>query len=1121
MAGVPPRCWLPLVVWTLAFGGCSPGGPPGEQVPALEIGVVVEEVPAAFAAARAGVRAGDQLVAWERTAPGGAVVAGRLADPFDLREVEIEQSDRGPVRLRLRRAGGELAVDLVPGPWGITGRPALAPAELRNYRTVPEAPPAAAARWGRIADALAARNESRAGAWFCVKAGQHLAASTAWREASPFFDRARDLARAAGDPLVEAAVLELHAEALGGRLPPDGEARLWEEALALRRAAGGDGLAVAHDLLRLGRVRATRAGDRAGGLELVEESLALRRRVAPGSLAVAAASSGLGILASIAGDYAIADRRFGEALEIIERVAPGSPVHANVLNNLGLGARRQGRLAEAQGYLERSLSIHEALDPGSDDTAGTVNNLGVIARRRGRLAEAESYWLRALSLRRAREPGGLGTLTVLGNLANLAFQRGDLERALALERENLALRRRVEPRGEKMVVTLSVLADILIARGRLDEAEPLLREALAMADEETPRAPYPANLRRALGDLARRRGDRRAARELLVEARERIARIAPGSLDEAACLSDLAALETDEGDLLRGRELLLEAREIHRRWAVGSILEAESLDALAKIARRQGRVAEAIDLYRQALAALDSQLSLLGGDDPARARFGRRMAPIYRDATLLLVAQGEDAAAFEVLERYRARGLLELLADRDLLIQADLPAELATAREEIRAEQEQARDAFERAGQANDSSRLLEASARLGAIEQRRRELGEAIRRANPRLADLRDPRPLTAEEAVGTLEPGTVLLSYVVGEDASAVIALRSNGAAGGPRLRAAAIEATAAELEVQIDAFRSLLQNRRPSRATGAAIRERGQALFDLLLAPVGEELVSAAALLVLPDGPLHGLSFSALVGPDGRFLVERIPVTTSLSASLRARLPRPASSSARAVVLADPAPPSGAAARAPLPASRFEAAAFAARVPAATVFEGARASEARVKTLPRPVRVLHLAAHGVVDDRFPLESYLVLAAGSGEDGLLRAWEVFEQVRCPGSLVVLSACETGLGPNLGGEGMIGLTRSFHYAGASTVVSSLWQVSDRSTAALMAAFYEAIEDGAGPAEALRRAQLALLLGEARVPRAPGDSFARLLDGLGLGARARPLDLSAPFHWAAFQAHGR
>jgi CHAT domain-containing protein len=170
---------------------------------------------------------------------------------------------------------------------------------------------------------------------------------------------------------------------------------------------------------------------------------------------------------------------------------------------------------------------------------------------------------------------------------------------------------------------------------------------------------------------------------------------------------------------------------------------------------------------------------------------------------------------------------------------------------------------------------------------------------------------------------------------------------------------------------------------------------------------------------------------------------------------------------------------------------------------------------------VRVLHLAAHGVVDDRSPLESYLVLAAGAGEDGLLRAWEVFEQVRCPGSLVVLSACETGLGPNLGGEGMIGLTRSFHYAGASNVVSSLWQVSDRSTAALMAAFYQAIEDGAGPAEALRRAQLALLLGEARVPRTSGGSFARLLDGLGLGARARPLDLSAPFHWAAFQVHGR
>src|SRR6185436_16010655 len=104
----------------------------------------------------------------------------------------------------------------------------------------------------------------------------------------------------------------------------------------------------------------------------------------------------------------------------------------------------------------------------------------------------------------------------------------------------------------------------------------------------------------------------------------------------------------------------------------------------------------------------------------------------------------------------------------------------------------------------------------------------------------------------------------------------------------------------------------------------------------------------------------------------------------------------------------------------------------------------------------------------ERLPLQT--LLSAGR-DNGLLQAWEVFEQVRLNADLVVLSACESALGKELGGEGLIGLTRAFQYAGARTVLASLWKISDRTTAELMVRFYKHLKDGMTKDEALRAAQ--------------------------------------------------
>jgi CHAT domain-containing protein len=165
---------------------------------------------------------------------------------------------------------------------------------------------------------------------------------------------------------------------------------------------------------------------------------------------------------------------------------------------------------------------------------------------------------------------------------------------------------------------------------------------------------------------------------------------------------------------------------------------------------------------------------------------------------------------------------------------------------------------------------------------------------------------------------------------------------------------------------------------------------------------------------------------------------------------------------------------------------------------VYLGKDATEGRARSIGSNVRYLHFATHGVLDRRFPLDSGLVLSAPAKpadglENGILQAWEIFERVRIDADLVALSACDTGLGREMGGEGLISLARAFQYAGARTVAASLWEIGDRSTTELMVRFYEGLKRGRPKDEALQAAEVALL----RVPSS-----------------------RHPYYWAAFQLNG-
>jgi len=199
-------------------------------------------------------------------------------------------------------------------------------------------------------------------------------------------------------------------------------------------------------------------------------------------------------------------------------------------------------------------------------------------------------------------------------------------------------------------------------------------------------------------------------------------------------------------------------------------------------------------------------------------------------------------------------------------------------------------------------------------------------------------------------------------------------------------------------------------------------------------------------------------------------------------------------------------------PLPFSRREVEGIAQLFPGqVAAFLGAEATEERAKSLPRNTRIVHFATHGFVDEHFPMSSGLLLTPPDRvdertEDGLLQAWEIFEQVRLDADLVVLSACDSGRGKELGGEGLLSLTRAFQFAGARAVVAALWQVADEGSADLMMRFYRHLKNGAAAEDALRNAQLEII---AQIPWVRDPQGER-----------REKGFSQDFVWSAFEVFG-
>ena len=503
-------------------------------------------------------------------------------------------------------------------------------------------------------------------------------------------------------------------------------------------------------------------------------------------------------------------------------------------------------------------------------------------------------------------------------------------------------------------------------------------------------------------------------------------------------LKQAAAAETSYRKALEiADELLL--REV--RW--------RALFGLARLQNRAGNSAQAVASYQLALETVEGLRAEIKLDQLKDGFLADKM-DVYSGLVALLVDLQRSDEAFAVAERSRSRNLIDILGRQRLSLSGSADQELYDRQNRLKEQLLEQENMSVQAVNPKERARYAQALEKLRGDYQ---DLLIDIERKRPELLALVKVNPTTLADIRTLLEPGVVLLSYFQLPDR--LLCWRIDH--GKSTLVIQAIPAK--ELSAKISSYRRMLQNLEP-------LEKQSRELYDLLVAQPLAGSGPLRSVGIIPHGSLHYLSFATL--NDGRdYLVDRqklfyLPAASVMKYTLARR-----KAEKQLHILAIGNPDLGNSSL-DLPFAEREAGTLRWNYPDVTTLTRERATESWVLEHISEFGVIHLASHGEFDPVNPLFSAIRLAKDSKYDGKLRADTIFG-LDIKADLVVLSACQTGLGDIRSGDDVVGMNRAFIFAGTHSLMSSLWRVSDVSTAIMMKQFYRNYMTY-GKAESLERA---------------------------------------------------
>lgn len=1130
----------------------QPAAPEEREEALVDRGVVVESVGKGSALEKAGLQPGDLIVAWERLPnppanPEGA--HGRIEDYGDWVALKEEQAPRGSIRLEIHRGPDHQVVEIPLADWSIRTRPNLTNAESVCLKKLSGQIQSGASPshscWSAVFPTGRPLGRDGAFFWLGGSLARSLAKAGRMKEAQEFLTVV----------IEQLSVVELQVPALwllGGLHSAVGELEAARD--AHRRAAQLIEMRQGKNLLWARCKTALFAVSLLDGTEMhyykeLLELLALRQALAPDSVEVAGSLSNVAVVESERGDFEAAAERYREALNIAERVESAATDVATILANYSVALWRAGDLGQAEEIGRRALDMREQLKAGAESIFSSLNNLGAIVDEKGDLDAAEDLYSRAFSLVESNPQLISYKITSLDNFAAFYWKRGEHERAESFYSEALSILKPGDGRGVKLINNLGVIEK---HKGNYRKARSYFERARELAERLAPKGAdhWTALENLALLDVAEGRptSSIQWSRRALSVVRE----FGPGGIYEARSLTTLG-----EGYLLKAQhalaeENLLKALAILQAYKGQPIEKAQALSILAKLKMKEGNPRNAADLFEKTVQAAEHASSLSGGQFQDVLRYRDLLLSTLDGYIGAFAEAGMFHEAFRALESKRARSFAALLRERDLRLQEGDAGTLMAERQLLDRKYDHLQVELLRLSEPGRQADLEAVLKELHDIEARRSQISTRIKLSSPRLASLAELEIREASDLRKAVPAGVLILSFATETERSFVFSM-----APDTELRCTTIKAGMRALSEKVSRFRSLLEesngNGQLSTFRGAALDDIGRQLYRLLLQPVEDLIASHERVLIVADGPLQLLPFGALrrwLPADSRDTEQRNRYLTSwkplhfapslstyvgpISGGLPAAVANSRSSRLAFVGFGEPfmarvagssnpkAPDMGGRqaarlrdllARDPLPYSRREVEGISSLFPAdqVKVFVGKEATEERAKDVGGDSRVVHFATHALLDDRFPLSSSLVLAMPDDQrvdlgNGLLQVWEIFEQMRLNADLVVLSGCETAIGEKDGGEGLMGLARAFQYAGARTVLASLWSVNDQATSELMIRFYKHLRAGLPKDQALQAAQQELIRGPIEVINDKGERETR--------------DFSSPYYWAGFQLYG-
>lgn len=869
------------------------------------------------------------------------------------------------------------------------------------------------------------------------------------------------------------------------------------------------------------------------------------------------------------GEYALAQQGLLEAKEIESRViGEDNADYAQTFANLGTLYTETGRYAEAEECHRRAFEIAaRAAGPNHKRIAIFLNNLAMLRAARGDFAEAERLLLESRDIKwKTLGQSGPDYALTLNNLAVMYAESGahagarrTLEQALEIERATLG------PEHPMIALTLSSLAHHYITQNEMDTAEPLVRESLEMRRRIFGNAhPEVARALDILGALYLYKDELDEAERCCSEALGLLRHSFPPTHPEIArSLNNLASIHHRRGNLATAEKLQKEALEI---WIGARGKEHPGLfipfSNLSGIAAAQGRYDEALE-WMQRLEALNDLIVIrtLPGSSEYRCLGWLDSMRVSMEGVLSLVIQKRMHSPAAV------RIACDLVLRRKAIVFEVLARQRATVRFQGSYGSRAMNELFEQRRRLSEASLadpslggVEEHRRKIDALESVVEELESKIARTTPAVGLEQRLRHANRASIAAKLAPDAALVELirfdVVNFDA---VAPRKYWSA--PRYAAFVIRGAkpddvvlldlgdAEEIDRKIDTFRTwiqLLSSSTDPERDGTALRG---AVFD----PILRAAPDCKRLFIAPDGAFNRLPFETLPGPSGGFVLDTHHISyvvagRDLAEPTRGTRPHRARTS---LVAADPDFDLRGDTDAPmsrhegdfdaLPGARTEGIEVAASLGVEPLL-GAQVLKATIECSRSP-RILHLATHGffLPDPRTPaptpmmmmadragislfrvppenplLRSGLALAGANrarrglplppaAGNGVLLAVDVLGLDLLGTELVVLSACESGLGDIRANEGVYGLRRTFLLAGARTLITSLWSVPDLATRTLMLELYEQILDHQPRSSALRTAQQ-LIRGN-RITQHPFYWGAFICVGQtgAIGSRRRPL----------------